>query len=158
MNWTRKKVTYLALITIVTLAITFLSRNFALLIAIAPTAYFLSVNSGEDVTAEGLFVSHLLATTAGLVAYFTFASGIDPWAVDSRSREVLRLILSVASAMLVTGVGLRLVDEKISTAYATTSVVALGVITSPLGLSMLIVWITLISGIHAAFARLDSLA
>lgn len=151
------KVAYISLMTIVTLAVTFLSRDFALLLAIAPTAYFLGVTSDDDVTAEGLFVSHLLATTAGLVAYFTFASGIDPRAVDPRSREVLRLTLSVASAMLVTGIGLHLVDDKISTAYATTSVVALGVITSPLGLGMLIVWITLISGIHVTFARLGCL-
>ena len=158
MNWAKTRVAYISLVTIVTLGVTLLSRDFAILLAIVPTAYFLSVHPDNDTTAVGIFASQLLATTAGLVAYFMFASGIDPLAVGPRSQEVFRLVLSVLSAIVVTGIGLHLVDAKLSTAHVTASIVALGVITTPLGLGMLIVWITLISGIHGTFSRTGNLS
>lgn len=147
---------YVGALTVAIIAAALLSHHLAILLALGPTAYFLALLPTDgEITAKDVLVSHLAAVVSGWIAYLLLTQGVDPMAVAPRSIESLRVVASMLLAMGLTAVVLFRFEANIATAHVTTTVVALGALTSPFALGALVLCVGVVAGLHTVFHETD---
>ncbi|SDY08539.1 hypothetical protein SAMN05216564_10352 [Halopenitus persicus] len=147
---------YVGVLAIAIGAVALLTGHYAVLLALAPTVYLLGTSDEREITGTTVLTTHLLAVVAGVIAYLLFAQGIDPLSVEAQSSAAFRVILSPICALILTGIGLALLDEQFVTAHVMTTIVALGLLRTPQALGTLILSIALLASIHTLFGKFDS--
>lgn len=121
--------------------------------SLGPSAYLLA--TGENPRAEGpyhVIGGHAIAAVAGFVTYVALADGLvalDAFQAGSPfSPAVGRLVLSGLVAMVLTTVGMLWSDTNHPAACATTLIVALGLMSSPLEIGIIVASVALLVGFH----------
>ncbi|USZ72734.1 HPP family protein [Natronosalvus halobius] len=121
--------------------------------SLGPSAYLLA--TGEQPRAEGAYHvigGHAIAAVFGLLAYVVFADGLlvtDAFTrAESFSPAVGRLAVSSTVAMVLTTVGMLWSDTNHAAACATTLIVALGLMSTPLDTGIIVASVVLLVGFH----------
>ncbi|MGQ3722706.1 hypothetical protein [Natrialba aegyptia] len=147
-----RKFIYGGTLTVAVLATALLSDYFAILLALGPTVYLLSLGSRPDeISAKDVLISHLTAIIAGWIAYLLLVQGIEPMTVAPQSIESFRVIASMTLATGLTAIVLVRFTAQIITAYVTATIVALGILPSLPAIGALVVGVALLTGLHAIF-------
>lgn len=126
--------------------------------SLGPSAYLLA--TGDNPRAEGTYHvigGHAVAAIAGLIAYLAIADGlivVDAFEQGERfSEDVGRLVLSGITAMVLTTIGMLWTDTNHPAACATTLIVALGLMSTVLEVTIIIVSVALLVGFHGLIVR-----
>ncbi|WP_312908664.1 HPP family protein [Natronosalvus caseinilyticus] len=121
--------------------------------SLGPSAYLLA--TGEQPRAEGAYHvvgGHAIAAVCGLATYVVFADGLlvtDAFTrAGSFSPAVGRLVVSSIVAMVLTTVGMLWSDTNHAAACATTLIVALGLMSTPLDTGIIVVSVALLVVFH----------
>ena len=119
--------------------------------SLGPSAFILAFQRGGDRTdLASVVVSHLIGGVAGLVAYSLLASGVslvaDPAAF---SMAGLRLVASATLSIIATSWGMIATDTVHAPACATTLIVSLGLLSTPLQVAIIVVGVGVLVAFHA---------
>ncbi|GGK57030.1 HPP family protein [Haloarcula sebkhae] len=119
--------------------------------SLGPSAFMLAFQRDRDRTGlVRVVVSHLIGGLAGLVAYVLLATGVslvaDPAAF---SMAGLRLVASATLSLVVTSWGMIATDTVHAPACATTLIVSLGLLSTPLQVAVIIVGVGVLVAFHA---------
>ncbi|GCF13926.1 hypothetical protein Harman_18610 [Haloarcula mannanilytica] len=119
--------------------------------SLGPSAFILAFQRDRDRTVLGsVVVSHLIGGVAGLVAYTLLASGVslvaDPAAF---SMDGLRLVASATLSIIATSWGMIATDTVHAPACATTLIVSLGLLSTPLQVATIVVGVGILVAFHA---------
>ncbi|ELZ12137.1 hypothetical protein C479_04998 [Halovivax asiaticus JCM 14624] len=121
--------------------------------SLGPSAYLLA--TGENPRAEGAYHvigGHAIAAVAGFATYVVFADGlvaVETFRVEAPfSPAVGRLVLSGLVAMVLTTVGMLWSNTNHPAACATTLIVALGLMSTPLQVAIIVVSVALLVAFH----------
>lgn len=121
--------------------------------SLGPSSYLLA--TGEDPRAEGAYHivgGHAIAAVAGFVTYVALADGlvvVDAFADGVvLSPAVGRLVLSGTVAMALTTVAMLRSNTNHPAACATTLIVALGLMSTPVEVGIIVLSVALLVGFH----------
>ncbi|NLV13270.1 HPP family protein [Haloarcula argentinensis] len=119
--------------------------------SLGPSAFMLAFQRDRDRTGlVRVVVSHLIGGLAGLVAYVLLATGVslvaDP---ASFSMAGLRLVASATLSLVVTSWGMIATDTVHAPACATTLIVSLGLLSTPLQVAVIVVGVGVLVAFHA---------
>ena len=119
--------------------------------SLGPSAFFLAFERRADRTqAASVVGSHLIGGVVGLGAYTVLASGValtaDPAAFSPGG---LRLAASGVLSIVLTSWGMIATDAIHAPACATTLIVSLGLLSTPLEVGIIVGSVTLLVAVHA---------
>lgn len=116
--------------------------------SLGPSAYALAVNPGSATSQpKGVFGAHLFGVVGGLVAYHALAAGLTVvQAPPAASVAALRLGASALLSVGLTSVGMLMTDLRHPPACATTLIVSLGLLTTPLDAAIILAAVCLLVG------------
>ena len=116
--------------------------------SLGPSGYLLATR-GESVSSRRVVGGHVLGVVGGLLAYHTLASGLVITAeTPAFASAQLRLVTSgVVAVVLTTGSMLR-TDLVHPPACATTLIVALGLLSTPVEAVVVVVSVLVLVGVH----------
>ncbi|MFC3956864.1 HPP family protein [Halovivax cerinus] len=121
--------------------------------SLGPSAYLLA--TGENPRAEGAYHvvgGHAIAAVAGLATYVVIADGlvsVDAFEAGTPfSPAVGRLVLSGLVAMVLTTIGMLWSNTNHPAACATTLIVALGLMSSPISVVVIVVSVAILVAFH----------
>ncbi|WP_136592542.1 HPP family protein [Salinigranum halophilum] len=118
--------------------------------SLGPSGYVLATASSADATPRKVVGGHLLGLGAGLFTYHVLASGLlITSAVPAFSLAQLRLVASGVVAVVLTTAAMRRTGLVHPPACATTLIVALGLLSSPLEAGIVVVAVVVLVGVHA---------
>lgn len=109
------------------LGMVLISDNWAILIALVPTAFvlvFATHDSNNDPTT--VLGGHLAALGIGWAIYSVLAPGVVPTSIEPMSNHGLRIVASALIALMITFGAFRLAHLRHSMAYVTTFTAAIG--------------------------------
>ncbi|WP_101294231.1 HPP family protein [Halegenticoccus soli] len=123
--------------------------------SLGPSAYLLaSVRRGEIISARYFLGGHAIGVVAGLLAYNVFAPGLAiTGAAPSLSPDQLRLVGSAVTSVALTTAGMAWTDAVHPPACATTLIVSLGLLPSPIDGIIILVSVAILFAIHVAVTR-----
>ena len=120
--------------------------------SLGPSAFILAFERrGERTTTHRVVGSHLIGGIAGLLAYSALATGVTltttppPVSVDG-----VRLGVSGVLSVVLTAWGMLATDTVHAPACATTLIVSLGLLSTPLQLTIIVVSVVVLVGFHQA--------
>jgi CBS-domain-containing membrane protein len=124
--------------------------------SLGPSAYLLAAGENENPAASGpyhVIGGHLIATVSGLVGYHTFATGLTITTVVSQSAPATSLALvqlgaSSIVAMMLTTLGMLVLDTNHPAACATTLIVSLGVLSTLVKAGYIMLAVITLVGTH----------
>ena len=118
--------------------------------SLGPSAFVLALFQDSDATAPRRVIGgHLVGVVAGLVAYHLFASGITMTAgTDPGSIEGLQLAASAVVATTLTAGGMLATDTRHPPACATTLIVSLGLLATPLEGALIVLAVVVLVVAH----------
>ena len=119
--------------------------------SLGPSAFILAFQRDGDRTGlVSVVVSHLIGGVAGLFAYSLLAGGVslvaDPTAF---SMGGLRLVASATLSLVVTSWGMIATDTVHAPACATTLIVSLGLLSTPLQVAVIVAGVGVLVVFHA---------
>lgn len=119
--------------------------------SLGPSAFVLALFQRSDATRPRRVIGgHLIGVVAGLLAYHLLASGVTMTsAADPGSIEGLRLAVSGVLATMVTAGGMLATDTRHPPACATTLIVSLGLLTTPLEGTLIVGAVIVLVAVHA---------
>lgn len=131
-------------------AIAWLSGEPFIFPSLGPSAFILAFERrGEQTRAYRVVGSHLIGGIAGFLAYSTLAVGVTltttppPASIDG-----LRLATSGVLSIILTAWGMIATDAIHAPACATTLIVSLGLLSTPLQVSIIVVSVAILVGFH----------
>jgi hypothetical protein len=119
--------------------------------SLGPSAFILAFQrDGDRTSLTSVVVSHLVGGVAGLAAYALLAGGVslvaDPTAFSTAG---LRLVASATLSLVVTSWGMIATDTVHAPACATTLIVSLGLLSTPLQVAVIVVGVGVLVAFHA---------
>ncbi|WP_129112745.1 HPP family protein [Halegenticoccus tardaugens] len=123
--------------------------------SLGPSAYLLaSVRRGEIISARYFVGGHAIGVVAGLVSYAIFAPGLAiTGSVTSLSPDQLRLVGSAVTSVTLTTAGMTWTEAIHPPACATTLIVSLGILSTPLDGAIIVVAIGVLFSVHVIVMR-----
>lgn len=123
--------------------------------SLGPSAFILAFERrGERTAAYRVIGSHLLGGVAGLLAYSVLAAGVSLTATPPpASIDGLRLAASGVLSVVLTSWGMIATNTIHAPACATTLIVSLGLLSTPLQVGLIVVSVCLLVGCHLAVLR-----
>lgn len=118
--------------------------------SLGPSAFILAFERrGKRTQMYQIVGSHLIGGFAGLLAYFLLASGVTLTASPTGfSPDGLRLAVSGFISIILTSWGMIATDANHAPACATTLIVSLGLLSSPLQVAIIAVSVVILVGVH----------
>ena len=118
--------------------------------SLGPSAFILAFQRDGDRTGlVSVVVSHLIGGVAGLLAYSLLAGGVslvaDPTAFSTGG---LRLVASATLSLVVTSLGMISTDTVHAPACATTLIVSLGLLSTPIQVAVIVVGVGVLVAFH----------
>jgi len=119
--------------------------------SLGPSAFILSFERrGKRTDTYRIVGSHLIGGLVGLFAYLSFAGDISLTSIPpALSIDGLRLTLSAVVSMILTSWGMIATDWIHAPACATTLIVSLGLLSTPLAVATIVVSIIILAEFHA---------
>ncbi|MFB6123515.1 MAG: HPP family protein [Haloferacaceae archaeon] len=119
--------------------------------SLGPTAFVLAFDRRSRRTeADRIVGSHLIGGVAGLVAWSVLAPGSTLTAPPpSFSAEGLRLVASATLSIVLTGWGMVATDSIHPPACATTLIVSLGLLSTPVQVAIIVASVSILVSFHA---------
>ncbi|KOX91655.1 hypothetical protein AMS69_17485 [Haloarcula rubripromontorii] len=119
--------------------------------SLGPSAFILAFQRDGDRTGlVSVVASHLIGSVAGLAAYSLLAGGVslvaDPTAFSAAG---LRLVASATLSIVVTSWGMIATDTVHAPACATTLIVSLGLLSTPLQVAVIVAGVAVLVAFHA---------
>ncbi|MFC6719739.1 HPP family protein [Natrialbaceae archaeon GCM10025810] len=135
-----------------TAALAWLSGLPMLFPSLGPSAFVLALfPNGEASDARRVIGGHVVGVVAGLLAYHLLAPGVAMTAApDPASLEGLRLAGSGVLATTLTAGGMLATDTRHPPACATTLIVSLGLLSTPLEGALIVVSVAVLVAVHRA--------
>jgi len=123
--------------------------------SLGPSAFILAFErQGERTDSYRIVGSHLIGGVAGLLAYTIIAGNVSlTTSPPALSTEGLRLTLSAVVSMILTSWGMIATDRIHAPACATTLIVSLGLLSTPVAVATIIVSIVILVEFHAGVTR-----
>ena len=120
--------------------------------SLGPSAFILAfARRGERTRTYRVVGSHLIGGVAGLLAYYLFASGVTlTTASPALSPDGLRLAASGFISIVLTSWGMIATDTNHAPACATTLIVSLGLLSTPLQVAIIVVSVVILVEVHTA--------
>lgn len=136
--------------------VAFLSGQPFIFPSLGPSAFILAFDRrGERTQTYRVVGSHLIGGVAGLLAYSIFASGVALTASPAAaSPESLRLTASGILSIVLTSWGMIAMDTNHAPACATTLIVSLGLLSTPLQVAIIVVSVVILVEVHAVVVHL----
>ncbi|MEA1932566.1 HPP family protein [Halohasta litorea] len=124
--------------------------------SLGPSAFILAFERRGKRTATYRIVgSHLIGGLAGLFAYLTIAGDVSLTSIPpALSMEGLRFTLSAVVSMILTSWGMIATDWIHAPACATTLIVSLGLLSTPVAVATIVVSIVILVEFHAGVLML----
>lgn len=124
--------------------------------SLGPSAFILAfARRGERTRTYRVVGSHLIGGIAGLFAYFLFANGVTLIATSGPlSFAGLRLAASGFLSIVLTSWGMIATDTNHAPACATTLIVSLGLLPTPLQVTIIVVSVIVLVEVHLTVLRL----
>lgn len=124
--------------------------------SLGPSAFILAFDRrGERTRTYRIVGSHLIGGVIGLVAYTAIANGISITATPAAfSPDGLRLAGSGVLSIIATSWGMIATNTNHAPACATTLIVSLGLLPTPLQVATIIVSVVVLVEVHAIVLRL----
>jgi hypothetical protein len=121
--------------------------------SLGPSAFILAFDRrGERTVASRVIGSHAIGAAAGFLTYAAFAAGVTLTATPpALSAEGLRLAASGTLSIVLTTWGMIATDTNHAPACATTLIVSLGLLSTPLQVGIILASVLLLVGLHRAF-------
>ncbi|HET7324526.1 MAG TPA: HPP family protein, partial [Halococcus sp.] len=95
-----------------------------------------------------------IGAVAGFVSFHLLVGSLEPAiATPALSLVVLKQVFSSFAAAVLTTIGMYLTDTQHPPAYATTLIVSLGYLTTPLGIGAFLFALLLMVGIHETIGK-----
>ncbi|ELZ15901.1 hypothetical protein C478_04164 [Natrinema thermotolerans DSM 11552] len=118
--------------------------------SLGPTAFLLAtVREGEVTAPRRVIGGHVVGIVAGLVAYHTIAPGLAvTTAAPMFAVGQLRLVTSGVAAVALTAGGMLATETVHPPACATTLIVSLGLLASPLEGTLIALAVVVLVGVH----------
>ncbi len=118
--------------------------------SLGPSAFILAFERrGNRTDTRRIVGSHLIGGLAGLFAYLTIAGDVSLTSIPpALSMEGLRFTLSAVVSMILTSWGMIATDWVHAPACATTLIVSLGLLSTPLAVATILVSIVILVGFH----------
>ncbi|WP_084383778.1 HPP family protein [Halalkalicoccus paucihalophilus] len=119
--------------------------------SLGPSAFILAFDRrGERTRTYRIVGSHLIGGVVGLTAYTVFAAGISITATHAAfSPDGLRLAGSGVLSIIVTSWGMIATDTNHAPACATTLIVSLGLLSTPLQVAIIVISVVILVEVHA---------
>ena len=119
--------------------------------SLGPSAFILAFEwRGTRIDSHRIVGSHLIGGLAGLVAYLTIAGDVSLTSIPpALSAEGLRFTLSAVVSMILTSWGMIATDWIHAPACATTLIVSLGLLSTPVDVAIITVSIVILVAFHA---------
>ena len=118
--------------------------------SLGPSAFILAFERrGNRTDSYRIVGSHLIGGLAGLVAYLTIAGDVSLTSIPpALSMEGLRFTLSAVISMVLTSWGMIATDWIHAPACATTLIVSLGLLSTPVAVATIVVSIAILVAFH----------
>ncbi|MEY7850219.1 HPP family protein [Natrarchaeobius sp. A-rgal3] len=118
--------------------------------SLGPSAFVLALFQDSDATAPRRVIGgHAIGVVAGLLSYYLLAGGVSMVvATDPGSLEGLRLAASGVLATTLTAGGMLATDTRHPPACATTLIVALGLLATPLEGALIVLAVAVLLACH----------
>ncbi len=118
--------------------------------SLGPTAFILAFERrGERTRSFRIVGSHIIGGIAGLLAYWLLASGVTITVTPSAlSMEGFSLAASATLSIILTSWGMIATDTIHAPACATTLIVSLGLLSTPVQVGIIIVSVLILVGFH----------
>lgn len=141
---------YAGLLFVVLGAITWGSGEPFIFPSLGPSAFILAYDRrGERTRTHRVVGSHLIGGIAGFLAFVVFASGVSLTpSLPPLSIAGLRLAASGTLAIVLTAAGMIATDTIHPPACATTLIVSLGLLSTPLDVAIIGVSVGILVGVH----------
>lgn len=95
-----------------------------------------------------------IGAIAGFVSFHLIVGSLEPLTTTpALSLSVLKQVLSSFAAAILTTFGMYLADVQHPPAYATTLIVSLGLLTTPLGVAVFMLAVLLMAGMHEIIGK-----
>jgi hypothetical protein len=123
--------------------------------SLGPSAFILAFDrSGERTRTYRVVGSHVIGAVAGFIAYSLLASGVVITTTHAAfSADGLRLAASGVLSIVATSWGMIATDTNHAPACATTLIVSLGLLSTPLQVVTIVVSVVVLVEVHAAVVR-----
>ena len=120
--------------------------------SLGPSAFVLAFERrGERTRVYRVVGSHVIGGVAGLLAYALLASGVTLTATHPGfSSDALRLAASGVLSLVATSWGMIATDTNHAPACATTLIVSLGLLSTPLQVGIIVASVVILVGVHRA--------
>jgi hypothetical protein len=123
--------------------------------SLGPSAFILAFERRIERTERTVIGSHLIGGVAGLFAYSLFANGVVITAtLPGFSMDGLRLAASGFLSIVLTSWGMIATDTSHAPACATTLIVSLGLLSTPLQVGIMVASVVILVAVHAAVLSL----
>ncbi|EMA67784.1 hypothetical protein C461_08654 [Halorubrum aidingense JCM 13560] len=128
--------------------------------SLGPSAFLLAFDRRSDPSrAAGIVGAHVIGVAAGLAAWSVVAAGVPLTATPAAfSPEGFRLAASATVSVMATTWAMIATDAVHAPACATTLIVSLGLLSTPVQAAVIVVSVAVLVGVHAlviqAFKRL----
>ena len=123
--------------------------------SLGPSAFILAFERRIERTERTVVGSHLIGGVAGLLAYSLFANGVVITATPPGfSTDGLRLAASGFLSIVLTSWAMIATDTNHAPACATTLIVSLGLLSTPLQVAIIVASVVVLVAVHAAVLRL----
>jgi hypothetical protein len=142
---------YAGLLFVVLGSIAWMSGQPFIFPSLGPSAFILAFErKGERTRTYRIVGSHLIGGVAGLLAWSLLASGISLTATPPAfSPEGLRLATSATLSIVVTSWSMIATDTIHAPACATTLIVSLGLLSTPIQVGIIVASVTILVAFHA---------
>lgn len=133
-------------------AVAWLSGEPFIFPSLGPSAFILAFERrGKRTRTYRVVGSHLIGGVAGLLAYSVLAGGVSLTATPPpASMDGLRLAMSGVLSIIMTSWGMIATDTIHAPACATTLIVSLGLLSTPLQVSIIVVSVVILVEFHVA--------
>ncbi|MFC6903922.1 HPP family protein [Halalkalicoccus tibetensis] len=120
--------------------------------SLGPSAFILAFDRrGERTRTYKVVGSHLIGGVAGLLAYSLLAAGVSITSTPAAfSPEGLRLAASGVLSIVATSWGMIATDTNHAPACATTLIVSLGLLSTPVQVAIIVASVVVLVEVHAA--------
>ncbi|WP_137283701.1 HPP family protein [Halorussus salinisoli] len=118
--------------------------------SLGPSAFILAFERRVERTERTVIGSHLIGGVAGFLAYLLFANGVALTATPpGLSVDGLRLAASGFTSVVLTSWGMIATDMNHAPACATTLIVSLGLLSTPVQVVIIVVSVVVLVEVHA---------
>lgn len=123
--------------------------------SLGPSAFILAFDRrGERTRTYRIVGSHLIGGVVGLLAYSLLAAGVTITATPAFSPEGLRLAASGVLSIVLTTWTMMATDTNHAPACATTLIVSLGLLSTPVQVAIIVVSVVVLVEVHAVVLAL----